>query len=113
MIPLEVDREQLREDAISSAFYVGDLLLFGLMIGLIMEIWQAIDLLPFWIDASIVIGYLLLLTYIAYRRYTVKKPRSQYVFVKGLVDYLEVVVAPKTFYPDLKLIVRPEDVEVC
>ena len=84
VIPLEVDREQLREDALAFAFYVGGLLLFGLLIGLIMEISQAIDLLPFWIDASIVIGYLLLLTYIAYQRYTVEKPRSRYVFARGV-----------------------------
>lgn len=73
MIPLAIDWEQLREDAKVWAYYVGGLLLFGLMIGLIMEIWQAINLLPFWVDASIVAAYLLLIAYSAYNRYTVEE----------------------------------------
>lgn len=73
MVALAIDRAQLRQDAKAGAYYVGGILSFVLMVGLIAEIWQVIDLLPIWVDMTFIVLYLLMGAYVAYNRYTVEE----------------------------------------
>lgn len=73
MVTLEIDWQQVRQDVKVWAYYVGGILSFVLMVGLIAEIWQVIDILPFWVDALIIAIYLMFVGLVAYNRYTVEE----------------------------------------